>query len=472
MTDQANMPQNSPEEKGQPGALPESGEATEVVAAQQPDASELSLLMQQTFSDVTAGMSSEEREAYLSTLFEGRGDQDTLLFAHVTPQVTSTLVVPNYKPDQAMREASLAPQSQWTPAGDGGISYIASNALEVYLGTPEHPLDIPEALQHIRQLSESTVLTSRILMGLWNSRRYNQRVSRDGSVAILVDEVLAWQGIQKHSRAAHPGTASPKRYTEGYRAEQRERVIADLVLLSKCNVRGNCTIQVQGRMKKIYLEGPYLHFTTVKAETLFGTEAIIGFLVAPGGWINAYEQHHNIYLAEVDSQIFTQLHPVNDRYALRIALYLTERWREQAKQGNFSDPIALADLLAASMIEVDRRHLTEFGPAIERALFKLQQMGIVGRQMCIEGFHIGVDRELAHTCMKLHVPQQASAEQHVSDVPPCLTAIEFEHARWGQAWLSGKWEILPPPKLIRAYQHFQAGRGGRGRSRRKKSEQL
>src|SRR5216684_2192845 len=46
-------------------------------------------------------------------------------------------------------------------------------ALEVYLGTREHPLELPQALKHIRLLSESTILTARIVLGLWNMRRNN-----------------------------------------------------------------------------------------------------------------------------------------------------------------------------------------------------------------------------------------------------------------------------------------------------------
>src|SRR6266568_5008315 len=147
---------------------------------------DLSLLLQQTVSDVTEHMSEEEKASYIANLFAGEKlDQNTQLFTHVIPQISPSLTVTNYKPDQAMREASLARESQWM-SGDGEISYLASNTLEVYLGTPEHPLEIPQALQHIRQLSESTVLTSRILLGLWNSRRRNAHVSKGDSVAVLL----------------------------------------------------------------------------------------------------------------------------------------------------------------------------------------------------------------------------------------------------------------------------------------------
>jgi hypothetical protein len=377
--------------------------------------SELAVLLDQTLADVTEGMNEEEATAYLATLFEGTEvGNEHILFAHVIPEMTATMAVTNYRPDQAMREASLAQKDQWKPTESGEVAYLASNALEVYLGTREHPLELPQALKHIRLLSESTILTARIVLGLWNTRRNNARVSKNGSVAILLDEILQWQGLQKHSRVAHPGTETTKRYTDGYRPEHKQRVIQDLGLLASCNVRGTCTITVRGKATPIEVDGPYLRYSTVSRKTSPEEKSIIGFLISPGDWITTYEQHHNYYLAEVDSRIF-KLNPQNDRYALRLALYLTERWREQARQGDFSSPIVMAELLAASMIAVDERHLTvRFAPRITEALDQLEEMGIIGKHLC-------------------------------------LSAIDQTQARWGKDWLASRWEILPPLDLIHAY---------------------
>src|SRR5512135_1010964 len=344
--------------------------------------SDLSALLDQALSDAVEGMSEEEARTYIASLFEqGEFDSEHSLFAYVTPEVTSSMAVTSYRPDQAMREASLAQKDQWKAGLDGELFYLASNALEVYLGTREHPLELPQALKQIRRLNESTVLTGRILLGLWNIRRYNHRVSQNGSVAVLLEEILQWQGIQKHSRVAHPGTT--KRYTDGYRTEQKQRVIQDLALLASCNVRGTSTITVKGKSAAIEVDGPYMRYSVVSRKTGPGEKSIIGFLVSPGDWISTYEQHHHQYLAEVDSQIF-KLNPQNDRYALRLALYLTERWREQAREGDFSAPITMSDLLAASMIAVDERHLTvRFLPRIEAALAQLEEMGVIGKYVCL-----------------------------------------------------------------------------------------
>jgi hypothetical protein len=378
--------------------------------------SEVSRLFYHALAETTGGMDQDEAAAYLEELFEGGAFETEQLFEKITTEKSPDLIVTSYHPDRAVREASLARKEQWKPTDAGELSYLASNELEVYLGTQGNPLEIGEAFTKIRSLSESTVLTARIVLGLWNSRRHNKQVSKEGSVAILLDEILQWQGIQKHSRTAHPGTT--KRYTDGYRAEQKRRVIQDLAMLASCHVRGTCTITIRGKSTPIEVDGPYIRYDTVSRKTTEGEKVILGFLVAPGGWIGTYEQHQNESLAQIDRQIFT-LNPQNDRYALRLALYLTERWREQAKEGNFSDPITMSDLLALSMIEAEKRHLaSEIAPRVEAALARLETMGIIGKHLC-------------------------------------LTPVDKERARWGKEWLASQWEILPPVELIRTYQAFQ-----------------
>lgn len=383
--------------------------------------SEVSQLFYQALRETTAAMDEEEAEAFLATMFDDALLETEHLLEKVTTEIHTQLTVTNYHPDRAVREASLAKKEQWQQNIGGELSYIASNELEVYLQRLEQPLEVGEALSAIRKLSESTVLTARIALGLWNSRRYNRQVSRDGNVAILLDEILQWQGIQKHSRVAHPGTTAGKRYTDGYRTEHKQRVIQDLALLAACHVRGTCTLSIRGKPTTIEVDGPYIRYDTVSRKTAQGEKVVLGFMVAPGGWIGTYEQHQNESLAQIDRQIFT-LNPQNDRYALRLALYLVERWREQAKQGNFSTPIMMSELLVASMIEAEKRHLaSEIAPRVEAALARLEEMGIIGKHRC-------------------------------------LTPVDQTRSRWGKEWLASQWEILPPVELLRSYQEKQQER--------------
>src|ERR1019366_3814813 len=50
----------------------------------------------------------------------------------------------------------------------------AFKKLHVYLGDPDYPLSMTETREIIRELGESTVLTARIILGLWNIQRCDQ----------------------------------------------------------------------------------------------------------------------------------------------------------------------------------------------------------------------------------------------------------------------------------------------------------
>src|SRR5947209_8700850 len=85
--------------------------------------SELTMLLDQTIAELTEGMSEEEAAAYVAGLFEGgEAGNEQMLFAHVVPEVTESMAVTNYRPDQAMREASLAQKDQWKPTDSGEIA--------------------------------------------------------------------------------------------------------------------------------------------------------------------------------------------------------------------------------------------------------------------------------------------------------------------------------------------------------------
>src|SRR5258708_37681939 len=97
------------------GAMPfhDPLEGTETEHARDQD-SDLSMLFDQALSDATEGMSEEEATAYIASLFEQRElDSEHSLFAYVTPDVTSSMAVTNYRPDQAVPEASRAQNERW-----------------------------------------------------------------------------------------------------------------------------------------------------------------------------------------------------------------------------------------------------------------------------------------------------------------------------------------------------------------------
>jgi hypothetical protein len=281
-------------------------------------------------------------------------------------------------------------------------SYLAPRVTDVCIG----PLTETAAI--IQEFGESAVLTARIILGLWNIQRNDQRFAKDGSAAIRIDDILEWRGVQKHSRVA--STGAPKRSTDGYQWKHKQEAHRDIKLLELCHLRGYHTIKVQGKVRQIRSDGPYLRVTSVTDTTDAIEENVVGYFVAPGAWINTYEEHGNFFLVEIDRRIF-QLHPHNDQIALRIALYLTEHWRQHLKTGRYTDPIIMQELLTASMVPIDQKHLTtRFAPRVEAALTRLIERGIVG------------------------------------EARP-LRSLDTTKAHWGKEWLRMPWSILPPVNM-------------------------
>lgn len=272
-------------------------------------------------------------------------------------------------------------------------------------GDPEHPLEKDEIEHYIHQLDESTVLTARILLGIWNIRRSEQQLAKDGSAAIRIDDILEWRGVQKHQRLLYEG--APSYTTDGYQWKHKQEVHKDIKLLELFHLRGQHAITIKGKSWQFVIDGPYLRVTSVKEKMGPVEEDPIGYFIAPGAWINTYEEHGNVVLVEIDRRIF-QLNPQNDQLALRIALYLTEHWRLHFTTGHYADPMVMQELLKASMIPIDRSNLTSrFIPRVEAALQKLCTQGIIG-----------------------------SADQ--------LTPVDRTQSRWGKEWLSSHWRIMPP----------------------------
>jgi len=318
------------------------------------------------------------------------------------------LLVTNYLEDEAVRHATLsAKEARDWPLQDGA-PYLQHRELCVFYtrsdGTPMERNDAINQLLHVR---ESTALTLRIALGLWNLRRNDQHLCLNGSAAIRIEEILAWRGIKKHSRVK--GTV---RQSDGWQTKDVDAVREDFLLAASFYLRGYHPIWKRGKWKGRYVvTAPYLRVTFVDREDLWGNEELAGVFVAPGDWINSYESAGNYFLTPVDRRVFA-LNPQNDQHELRIALFLTERWRKQAKTRAYGTSITMETLLQESVIRVNEKNLTNcFVPRIEQALAHLHQKGIIG------SYH-------------------------------CLNPVDRSKPRWGNAWLGSQWRILPPDEII------------------------
>lgn len=328
--------------------------------------------------------------------------------------------------DRSLREGILAPEERWQVVSDTRI-FSASTDLEVYLGSPTAPLALDEAQAKITAMGGSAIITARVALGLWNVRRYNSRLSINGSAAIRLDEILAWRGVQPHHRPSSP--EGERLHVDGYRVEHKEQILRDLEILATCCIRGNCIVTVNGRRETLYVNGPYLRYSIVSKKNERKAQDVLGFFVAPGDWIMTYPAQGSDILAIINRRVF-ELNPQNEQHELRLALYLVEQWRQQATQHRYDTPYSMQDLLVASMITIDADHFERFASRIEHALIVLWERGILGEQ------------------------------------PVCFTPVDKAKGRWKQEWLAALWRIVPPRTLVERYMPLAVERRRIPRKRR------
>ena len=314
---------------------------------------------------------------------------------------TPFLALTNYAEDLAIREAILARATQWCLQEQTAQPYYrASNAFSISLDAANTLPSLSRSQVPKVPQPEGTLLTARILLGLWVSRRNDPHLSFNGSVIVHPDEILSWRGVQKHHRLAYYG--SRKQFSDGYPWKQRQQVQQDLALLSRYQLRGQHFIRAQGKVLPVVIDAPYLSLTPIEK-----LGKIAGYLVAPGDWISSYEAHQIDFLASVPRQLF-QLNPRNDYIALRLAFYLIEYWRRQAHAGKTQKPLCMASLLSASMIPIEKANLTSrFVPRVEAALQKLYAIELLG------------------------------------EPPRNLSVIDRTKAHWGNDWLASSWQLVP-----------------------------
>ena len=314
---------------------------------------------------------------------------------------TSSLMLTNYAEDMAIREAILAKATQWLLHEQTAQPYYrASNAFSIFLDAANPLPSLSRDQEKDVPLPEGTLLTARILMGLWVSRRNDPQLSFNGRAMIHPDEILSWRGIQKHRRLAYYG--SKKQFSDGYPSKQKQQVQQELALLSRYQLRGQHIVCCQGKMLSVNIDAPYLSFMPVEKQG-----KIAGYLISPGNWISSYEEHQMSFLVSVNRQLF-QLNPRNDYLALRLAFYLTEYWRRHMHTGEAQKPFCMAQLLSSSMIPIEKANLTSrFVPRVEAALQKLYTIGLLG------------------------------------EPPRNLSGIDTTKAHWGKDWLASLWRLVP-----------------------------
>lgn len=328
-------------------------------------------------------------------------EQAHLLLNLPRSPVTPFLSLTNYTEDMAIREAILAKATQWRLQEQTALPYYrASNDFSISLDAANALPSLSESSVKEVPQPEGTLITARILLGLWASRHNDPHLSFNGSVMIHPDEILSWRGVQKHHRRAYSG--SRKQFSDGYPWKQRQQVQQDLALLSRYQLRGQHVIRSGGNVQSVAIDTPYLLLTPIEKQG-----KIAGYLVAPGDWISSYEAHQMNFLASVPCQLF-HLNPRNDYLAVRLAFYLTEYWRRHTHTGALHSSFCMASLLSASLIPIEKANLTSrFVPRVEAALQKLYKIHLLG------------------------------------EPPRNLSEIDRTKAHWGKDWLASSWQLVP-----------------------------
>jgi hypothetical protein len=285
-------------------------------------------------------------------------------------QQDTHLVVTNSVEDVAFRESCLAALSAWNTSSTHP-HFISSDKVTVYLDHPSQMIEKEDARERISKLGERTVMTARIALGLWNLRRHNpQFLQKNGGIPISVEEILEWRGIARHSREAYPGSSI--REIEGFEKKYQQQVYEDFLHLQRCYMYTD--------ESPIKFEGPYAHVTIVRGKrTLWdqNEDKVLGFLFAPGGWITSQTGQALTQFAVVLAEIF-KLKPQKHQIALRIALYLVERWSQLSLYNRYDDPIMMGDLLKASIIDIDKSNSTRFISRVRAGITTLMEHNILG----------------------------------------------------------------------------------------------
>lgn len=348
-------------------------------------------------------------------------ERQRALLANIRHTPTTRLVVSSFEEDSAFRESCLAEAEEWLHPESH--YFQASNSIKVYAAHPDAPLDLAEAHEQIKKIGLSTVLAARIALGLWNSRRYDQHLSENGSTAIALHEILMWRGIKKHTKAA--SKTSAVRITDGYEPKYKRQVYLDFFYLQQCYLRGEYTrLDARGRKRQFIIDGPYMRVSVVRERNLWGEEEIVGFIVSPGDWITTHTGTAFGYFSALDQKIF-QLHPQKDQFSLRIALYLIERWSRQAQRSqnifdihSYEETISTEELLSASMISFDREKFPiRFKDRIETAIQRLFEHPILGSMILLAS-------------------------------PSCLEGRDDAHHNWREQWLSARWALFPRLEMV------------------------
>ena len=224
-------------------------------------------------------------------------------------QANDVLLVPNYREDQAVRKAVLQPRTTWDVADDVSSAQPTKN-MSVSLYDRDRYIPVEEAQDTLRRMRESTVVTSRIALAIWNDFRHHGLVRTMEMAYIPIEKILELRGFVRGADGS-------------YKADDVESVLADFEIASRLRVKGVHYVARDNKFDTPYeVESQYINYAVKKSV---GRDRLVkGVWCMPGGWQDSYRESNNYQLTPVDWRVL-RLSPKTERHELRIALFLTER---------------------------------------------------------------------------------------------------------------------------------------------------
>src|SRR5207245_4314527 len=115
-------------------------------------------------------------------------------------------------------------------------------------------------------------------------------VSSNGSVPVLIEELLEMLGYKKHTKPEYSG--GKQKYTDGYRTEDKDRLTFQIMLLA--------AFQVSSHNESGFgIQGAYLRYSLGFWEGIH-----TGFLINMGDWIHTIDLPALPSLMRIDHKIF------------------------------------------------------------------------------------------------------------------------------------------------------------------------
>ena len=285
---------------------------------------------------------------------------------------------------EAARQASLAGKTEWQTDPSNNLFYPATNGIDVYFRPIESESDIAPSPTSGQ---ESAEITNRVLFAWYLLLRSDPRMVSEGRIAIQPEQVFHLKGIAPHTKPIVVAPEVTKRVPNGYELRHYEQLHRDVLLLQSYYLDAT---QTAGTTQTVF-RGAFVDISYIAQKEFFSSsdlerERVQAYFYTPGAWFGRYKEEEIKVFTELDLRLF-KLHPVTDKIALRLGLFLTARWAFPFSDAVLPSPgarspwsivLTIKQLLSESKIRLPEDHRTAFVARFQASLETLKKQKIVG----------------------------------------------------------------------------------------------